>query len=133
MTRKLPQRTLILKHCTSKIRGGPAGSRKYVFFLCFPVRAANRRLISLLRARQVLKAVTGNGKFNSLDVKAPQSLALKTRESGIAVTGLDSGDINLLTSNGAVKGSLPGKPEGYTSTSATRNGNIGLDFDAGRH
>ncbi len=109
--------------------------------------------LSRLRVRQDLKASTSNGKITAEDVKAPQSLTLKTSNGSIVVSGLDSGDITLLTSNGAVKGSLPGKPEDYAITSATSNGrsslpreraggsrklsvrtsngSIGLDFDAG--
>ncbi len=77
-------------------------------------------------SRQDLKAVTSNGKITAEGVSAPQALTLKTSNSGIRVSNLDSAAISLTTSNAGIKGSLPGKMEDYTVKSGTSNGKNNL-------
>ena len=73
-----------------------------------------------------LTAVTSNSKIRANGVAAPQAITLKTSNSSIHVEAVTSREISLITSNGAVKGTLPGSVREYSVQSATSNGRNSL-------
>lgn len=79
-----------------------------------------------VRAAADVTAVTSNAKIRANGVVAPQALTLKTSNSSIHVEAVTSREITLTTSNGAVKGTLPGSIREYSVQSATSNGKNSL-------
>lgn len=72
-------------------------------------------------ARQAIHATTSNAKITVDRVSAP-SLKLKTSNATITVDEITSDDITLTTSNGAIRGELPGAMGDYAISSGTSNG-----------
>ena len=79
-----------------------------------------------VRAARTLSAATSNGKITAQDVSAPEMLSLHTSNGGIEVDGLSGGALELASSNGAIRGRLPGRLADYTVRSATSNGRNNL-------
>ena len=79
-----------------------------------------------VKAAADVKAVTSNAKIRANGVTAPQALTLKSSNASIHVEAVNSRDISLVTSNGAVKGTMPGSLREYSVQSATSNGKNSL-------
>jgi DUF4097 and DUF4098 domain-containing protein YvlB len=84
-----------------------------------------------VKAAADVKATTSNAKVKARGVTAPQALTLKTSNASIHVEDVTSREISLTTSNGSVKGSLPGSLREYTVQSATSNGRNNLPSKMG--
>ncbi len=90
------------------------------------LRASNAGLtLQRVSARQALQAATSNGKITAEELSAPV-VSLKTSNSGISVEKITSDDITLATTNGAIRGELPGRMEDYAIASGTSNGRNSL-------
>ncbi len=71
-------------------------------------------------ARSAIQAITSNARLTAERVSAP-SLVLKTSNATLWVDGITSDDITLATSNGTIKGELPGSVNDYAISSGTSN------------
>lgn len=83
-----------------------------------------------VKANLDLIANTSNGSIKANDVAAPLELKLHTSNATIQAENLNSKDFYFQTSNGNIRGSLPGRSNDYTITSSTSNGKNSLSkFD----
>ncbi len=69
---------------------------------------------------------TSNGKIDATDVTAAEYVKMITSNGNVKVQNIVSQNISLVTSNGAITGSLPGRMEDYAITGETSNGKNNL-------
>lgn len=81
--------------------------------------------LSGVSAQLEIKAATSNARLQAKGASSP-ILNLKTSNASIAVEAIKSNDITLTTSNGAIKGELPGQMADWSITSRTSNGKNSL-------
>lgn len=82
--------------------------------------------IEQVKAQKELQAQSSNGKITATGVSAPEKVRLATSNGTIEVHGLESSSIELASSNGSIRGDLPGKQQDYSIRSATNNGRNSL-------
>lgn len=79
-----------------------------------------------VRAGKTLAATTSNGKITAEDVSAPERLSLHTSNGSIDVDNLSGKNLEFTSSNGAIRGRLPGSMSDYAIRSSTSNGRSSL-------
>lgn len=79
-----------------------------------------------VQAKKELSAVTSNGKITAEQAAAPELLTLKTSNGSISVSKVESRSLQLTSSNGSIKGDVPGSLNDYSIRSGTSNGKNNL-------
>lgn len=82
--------------------------------------------LNQVKAQKTLEAITSNSRVTAKGVVAPESLVIHTSNGKIEVSGIQSQAISLITSNGSIKGILPGTQGEYSISSRTSNGKNNL-------
>lgn len=115
--------------CWGKVEAATSNSRLTATRLgakSLALKSSNASMeLKEVKAQQGIAATTSNGKITAEGVCAP-SLRLKTSNGAITLQDIASVDITLQTSNGSIKGELPGQMSDYAISSGTSNGKNSL-------
>lgn len=94
------------------------------------IKSSNSKLVLTGLEGRTLSAETNNGKILADRLVFTDQLKLGTTNGGIEVEDITAAHMELRTSNGAIKGMLPGAMSDYNVTSHTSNGSNSLPRSA---